>query len=635
MHPASLAAAIVGSLAGPLMAITIEVSAPASVRDGSRWVVATSPASLRGVVSSPSAASVRMNGVPAAYDTGTRAWQADLSLLPGASSVLVEALGAGGAVIESSSAEIVLVPPSNRPTGALPANAVWSGAYVIEGTLTVPAGVGLTIEAGTLVLLGSAATIRVEGRLTATGTEDEPVHFARHGSGTRWKQIIFLGAEESRLEGCIIEHADSEGEHQDYYEPGSRNYHEAIVAVATPIIIEGCTFRNLPDSGAGMEGDAIAVFSDDPDLAGESSAVVRGSKFLSIGQGIHARFSHVLVENCYFAGKRGDNDDVDLWGESDPPPLIQNNIFDPVEAEDRINPTRCSAIIVGNILRGSGDHGIVLRDAGSPIVMNNVIEGCPNGGIAIENSNTALLVNNTIVKCGRGLRMFDLGRWGPPYRLNPGGGTATLINSIIWDCPQAATLEDSSNTTISDRGSHLTVIASIIEGGQGAISVSGSQSTVTWGAGNKTADPLFVDFDGSDYHLQEGSPAIDMGIADGAPPRDLDGNSRPCGAAVDMGAYEVCTGGPVRFRRGDVNGDGATDISDAIAGLLYLFGGEREPTCLSTLDINDDSALDISDPVALLDHLFRGGAAPAAPVEACGPDPTADEIGCASFPACG
>ena len=165
--------------------------------------------------------------------------------------------------------------------------------------------------------------------------------------------------------------------------------------------------------------------------------------------------------------------------------------------------------------------------------------------------------------------------------------------------------------------------------------MSGAQSTVTWGAGNKTADPLFVDFDGSDYHLQEGSPAIDMGIADGAPPRDLDGNSRPCGAAVDMGAYEVCSGDRCASAAETSTATEPRTSPDAIAGLLYLFGGEREPTCLSTLDTNDDAALDITDPVTLLDHLFRGGAPPAPPVEACGPDPTADEIGCASFPACG
>ena len=74
---------------------------------------------------------------------------------------------------------------------------------------------------------------------------------------------------------------------------------------------------------------------------------------------------------------------------------------------------------------------MVLRDHGSPIVFNNIIEGCSNGGIAVENGCTALIVNNVIYGCGPGVKCFDLGRWDPPYSLNPGGGTATVINCII------------------------------------------------------------------------------------------------------------------------------------------------------------------------------------------------------------
>jgi len=258
----------------------------------------------------------------------------------------------------------------------------------------------------------------------------------------------------------------------------------------------------------------------------------------------------VLVEDCFFTGKRGDNDDVDLWGESEPPPLVRNNVFLDPAHDDMINPTNCSAVLVGNVIAGSDDHGVVLRGRGFPVLMNNVIYDCSAAGVAVENSCSALLVNNTIVGCGRGLRLFDLGRWGPPYNLPPGGGTATVINCIIRDCPQPITLADSSNTEIVDRGSHVTVSYSDIEGGRAAISVSGSQSTVEWGDGNIDADPLFADGVNADFHLrsQSGrwdpdeqtwvrddntSPCIDAGDPDDP----VGDEPAPNGSRINMGAY--------------------------------------------------------------------------------------------------
>jgi parallel beta-helix repeat protein len=361
---------------------------------------------------------------------------------------------------------------------------MWTGTYILEDTVVIPTGIVLNIEPGTEILMKNSASLVVNGQLLAEGTESEPIRFTRFERGTAWKHIMFVDAADSRLVNCIIEYADSEGKHQDYYEPGPRTYHEAVVVLASHVDFEKCIFQKLPDDSANADGDAIAVISDDQDHPGEATANIRNCQFLSIGQGIHTRYSYVLVEDCYFTGKRGDNDDVDLYGESLPAPLIKNNLFLNPQHDDMINPTKCSAVIVGNIIGGCDDHGIVLRDKCYPVLMNNVIYDCRNAGVAIENSCEALLVNNTIFDCGRGLRLFDLGRWGPPYRLNPGGGTATVINCIIWNCPRPVTLSDSSNQQIEDKGSHITIEYSDIEGGQSSVSVSGRYSTLTWGQGN-------------------------------------------------------------------------------------------------------------------------------------------------------
>ena len=58
-------------------------------------------------------------------------------------------------------------------------------------------------------------------------------------------------------------------------------------------------------------------------------------------------------------------------------------------------------------------------------------------------------------------------------------------------------------------------------------------------------DPLFVDLGAADFHLREGSPAIDTGSSADAPGDDVEGNARPQDGdgdgeeAFDIGAYEA------------------------------------------------------------------------------------------------
>jgi hypothetical protein len=245
--------------------------------------------------------------------------------------------------------------------------------------------------------------------------------------------------------------------------------------------------------------------------------------------------------------------------------LIRNNVFLNPSHDDIINPTRCSAIIIGNVMSGGDDHGIVLRDKCAPIVMNNVIYDFASAGIAVQNQCDALIANNTIVNCGRGIRFFDHDqRWGAPYCLFPGSGRATIINCIIWDCPTSFQLADSPYT--EDRGSHAQVLFCNVEGGQATASVA-ANSTLTWGEGNISSNPQFVNLAANDYRLLANSPCIDTGtnvsvaitnfnvsltndLAD--VPRPLNGNNDGL-ANFDIGAYELL------LEAADSNSDGIPD----------------------------------------------------------------------------
>jgi hypothetical protein len=98
------------------------------------------------------------------------------------------------------------------------------------------------------------------------------------------------------------------------------------------------------------------------------------------------------------------------------------------------------------------------------------------------------------------------------------------------------------------------------------------------------------------------------------------------GSIVEMGvddfevSQKVCFEGSV-FRRGDANGDGSVDVSDAITVLQYLFEG-FVIGCVDAADFADSGSVNIADPVGIVGFLFGGDAPPAAPYPGCGIDPT-------------
>jgi hypothetical protein len=57
---------------------------------------------------------------------------------------------------------------------------------------------------------------------------------------------------------------------------------------------------------------------------------------------------------------------------------------------------------------------------------------------------------------------------------------------------------------------------------------------------------------------------------------------------------------------GNVNGDAAVNIADAVALLQYLFAGGKPPLCAKAADTNDDDAINIADAVKILGFLFSG-----------------------------
>ncbi len=97
------------------------------------------------------------------------------------------------------------------------------------------------------------------------------------------------------------------------------------------------------------------------------------------------------------------------------------------------------------------------------------------------------------------------------------------------------------------------------------------------------------------------------------------------------GVGDVCIRGG--FRRGDVDGNGTVELSDAIVVIHFLLMGTNTPECPDSADVNDDGEVDLADPIYDLNWLFRGGPEPPMPGPFnCGSDPTADGITECEYP---
>lgn len=190
---------------------------------------------------------------------------------------------------------------------------------------------------------------------------------------------------------------------------------------------------------------------------------------------------------------------------------------------------------------------------------NTIVQGC--NALIVTNSGTltADLLNNAIVDNGvmcdvdcRGCALFLDDRTGSSFRL--------VNNTISGNLgPSAVYLSSAGMTDVSLTNNILFGNVGrdfYNDGNRANVTISHSDLGSTFGSytdagGNISADPQFVDstsescdFLGQcspwnrDYSLLPGSPCIDAGTSEGAPTDDLEGNLRPFGAAVDLGAFE-------------------------------------------------------------------------------------------------
>ncbi|MCD4773405.1 MAG: right-handed parallel beta-helix repeat-containing protein [Bacteroidales bacterium] len=175
-------------------------------------------------------------------------------------------------------------------------------------------------------------------------------------------------------------------------------------------------------------------------------------------------------------------------------------------------------------------HGIIVAsEAGGLLenvrIYNNIAYNNEEVGIWIANWSSAQqqpmkdikVINNTLYNNGN--------VWGGGINVMNSDAENVVIRNNI--CSQNLSFQ----IVIEDAPQNLIVDHNLIDGYMGYWGeIYGSDSVV--------GNPMFVNPLEADFHLLEGSPAINSGSSDNAPDFDFDGNPRPQGAGYDIGAYE-------------------------------------------------------------------------------------------------
>jgi uncharacterized repeat protein (TIGR01451 family) len=262
------------------------------------------------------------------------------------------------------------------------------------------------------------------------------------------------------------------------------------------VLVEGNHIEgNVGDIVAGVLCDGLGevTFSENTVIGNVSSDGLGG---IGVGSG-----SFVLSRNEVLSNTGADGGGIAVGSEATTVTLDAN-------------------VIMGNRANERGGGILIYPDTLFTLTNNMIADNSAEefgGGICISDSQGSL-INNTIAQNERGA--------GEGIYLD-GTAEATILNNVIV----------SHTYGIYNAGSGTSYVTYNDVWGDSVSDYFG----VTPGVGSISSDPMFVDPGNWDYHLFLSSPAVNAGDPDEslAPSSDIDGDPRPLGGRVDMGADEV------------------------------------------------------------------------------------------------
>lgn len=386
-----------------------------------------------------------------------------------------------------------------------------------------------------MVIIGDAITVTMEGvRITggdATGLGGFPSDGIDVGGG------VYLRAS-AILRNCVV-HSNTASSINPGYGGGMYVYYYDDVT------LEGNTIMSNTGS-SGVRGRGGGMYLHRSDALLQSNVVMlntAGTKHgMNHGGGLYLYYASPTLENN----------------------IIITNVASTVSRAwaygGGLYINESAATLEGNIVRGNFAStaargyggGVHLQDSDATLKGNEIISntasaiGFGYGGGLYVSHGSITLINNVVADNhadidGSGLR-FRGASWYPieghllhnTIAHNHGSGqgicvkeyaTLTLTNTILaGHTGEAITITAGSTATMAGT---LWRNSGLDTGGEGLV----ISSTNVYSA------PLFADPNVWDYHLAEGSPAVDAGVNTDVDD-DIDGDSRPQGGGYDLGADE-------------------------------------------------------------------------------------------------
>ncbi|WDT76841.1 MAG: right-handed parallel beta-helix repeat-containing protein [Candidatus Manganitrophus sp.] len=291
--------------------------------------------------------------------------------------------------------------------------------------------------------------------------------------------------------------------------------------IGTDILIEGNTLISTIDA----ENPTRRLFGIW--LSGVTESVIRGNRISAqgvaygyeegisiLGEGNNARDNRVegnIISNTIHGigihtGRSGNPGII----------LTRNEIFNNRNEHIFISDGYQTEI-VNNIMYGplhSGQAGILLYNTDQAKVVNNTLNGTPEvstAGIAIGNAGIATSFNVVI-------KNNILTRWNKAIQNRDSGNSFSEIGYNLF-FENVNDIDDLASNTGSQIPSDRT--------------------------GDLFTSPGYIDAASRKYHLLAGSPAIDRAAASNAPEVDFDGQARPFGEGIDIGADEASSDAPI------------------------------------------------------------------------------------------